>query len=95
MIDGYINIARKLSKEFDIVLAKLFSSFVVVGEKDLSSFDCFTGWEIGEIKKTAPYATMQNFIHLGGKGNNPSIQKGNSKIPSLCLLRLEISFLSI
>jgi DNA invertase Pin-like site-specific DNA recombinase len=32
MIDGYINIARKLSKEFDIVLAKdLFSSFVVKG----------------------------------------------------------------
>ena len=30
MIDGYINIARKLSKKFDIVLAKqLFSSFVV------------------------------------------------------------------
>lgn len=32
MIDVYINIARKLSKEFDIVLAKdLFSSFVVKG----------------------------------------------------------------
>ncbi len=32
MIDGYINIARKLSKEFDIVLAKeLFSSFVISG----------------------------------------------------------------
>ena len=32
MIDGYINIARKLSKEFDIVLAKqLFSSVVVKG----------------------------------------------------------------
>lgn len=30
MIDGYINIARKLSKEFDIVLAKdLYSSFVI------------------------------------------------------------------
>ena len=32
MIDGYISIARKLSKEFDIVLAKeLFSSFVARG----------------------------------------------------------------
>jgi len=32
MIDGYINIARKLSKEFDMTLAKeLFSSFVVKG----------------------------------------------------------------
>jgi len=30
--DGYINVARKLSKEFDIVLAKeLFSSFVIKG----------------------------------------------------------------
>jgi len=32
MIDGYINIARKLSRQFDIVLAKeLFSSFVIKG----------------------------------------------------------------
>ena len=32
MIYGYINIARKLSKEYDIVLAKeLFSSFVLKG----------------------------------------------------------------
>jgi len=32
MIDGYINIARKLSREFDIVLAKeLFSSLIVKG----------------------------------------------------------------
>ena len=32
MIDGFINIARKLSKDFDIILAKeLFSSFVIKG----------------------------------------------------------------
>ena len=34
MIDGYINIARKLSKEYDILLAKeLFSSIVIEGLK--------------------------------------------------------------
>lgn len=32
MIDGYINIARKLSKEFDVKLAKeLFSTFIMKG----------------------------------------------------------------
>ena len=61
MIDRYINIARKLIKEFDIILSKqLFSSFVVKG------FDVHLIISIGgDEVKSAP--TQQNNFYLFDK----------------------------
>ena len=59
MIDGYINIARKLSKEFDIVLAKeLFSSFVVNG------FDVqlIVSLGVDEVRKIPPQESKINYV---------------------------------
>ena len=59
MIDGYISIARKLSKEFDIVLAKeLFSSFVVNG------FDVHLIVSLGvdEVRNIPPHESKINYV---------------------------------
>lgn len=57
MIDGYITIARKLSKEFDIVLAKeLFSSFVIKG-LEINLIVSLGGDEINSV------LGLQNKVH--------------------------------
>jgi len=62
MIIGYINTARKLSKEFDIVIAKeLFSSFMIKG------FDVHLIVSLGGLKNKTILNQLQVFHTFDGQ----------------------------
>ena len=55
MIDGYINIARKLSRQFDIILAKELFSSVVINEFEVILIVSLGG----EQQRSSPVTTSQ------------------------------------
>ena len=66
MIDGYINIARKLSKEFDIVLAKKLFSSLVIKESEVNHIVSLDGENIRAIptQMNNYYSFEKQIIHL-------------------------------
>lgn len=66
MIDGYINIARKLSKEFDIVLAKKLFSSLVIKEYEVNHIVSLGGENIRAVptQMNNYYSFEKQIIHL-------------------------------